>query len=322
MLSILSLSHDSLLATHSSAVLAAFLTLLNAPEKAVPMRMLTSLNLFQRLCAPALSQSQFLYTNTPTAISASNTVITKPTGLARKAAFKPVCATVAVLVAAACPPSKPVIVSTVLPSPSSAFPPELTVRLNSANFTRAKAAANSLTPVLSVLVCSLHHAIESPAFCSISPAFWAPSCTPFTSRSASRSRPPPAIQLSSFAISVSSLPLSQSIGDVLNALEKCEPTTSSALDARPASSEPTFPAKPLTVALSVSTLSLRAFALSSVSCDRITPAFSALPASSCRAAPPSSTIPARLSALLPNRVIASVSRSVSFCTLDSAVKVS
>ena len=33
MLSILSLSHDSLLATHSSAVLAAFLTLLNAPEK-------------------------------------------------------------------------------------------------------------------------------------------------------------------------------------------------------------------------------------------------------------------------------------------------
>ena len=122
------------------------------------------LKLVPKALRTGLEPVPVLYTNTPTAISASNTVITKPTGLARKAAFKPVCATVAVLVAAACPPSKPVIVSTVLPSPSSAFPPELTVRLNSANFTRAKAAANSLTPVLSVLVCSLHHAIESPAF--------------------------------------------------------------------------------------------------------------------------------------------------------------
>ena len=194
--------------------------------------------------------------------------------------------------------------------------------LKSSTFLTAHAAAKPLSTFTSVSLWSLHHFSASPAFCSISPAFWAPSCTPFTSRSANRSKPPPAIQLSSFAISVSSLPLSQSIGLALNALEKCEPTISSALDARPASSEPTFPAKPLTVALSVSTLSLRAFAPSSVSCDRITPAFSALPASSCRAAPPSSTIPARLSALLPNRVIASVSRSVSFCTLDSAVKVS
>ena len=60
MLSILSLSHDSLSPTHSRAVLAAFLTLLNAPEKAVPIRILTFLNLFQRLCAPALMVSQFL----------------------------------------------------------------------------------------------------------------------------------------------------------------------------------------------------------------------------------------------------------------------
>ena len=101
MLSILSLSHDSLLATHSSAVLAAFLTLLNAPGKAVPMRMLTSLNLFQRLCAPALMVSQFLYSSTPTAISASTARMTAPIGFAAIAVLSPVCATVAVPVAAA-----------------------------------------------------------------------------------------------------------------------------------------------------------------------------------------------------------------------------
>ena len=194
--------------------------------------------------------------------------------------------------------------------------------LKSSTFLTAHAAARPFSTFTSVSLWSLHHFSASPAFCSISPAFWAPSCTPFTSRSARRSRPPPAIQLSSFAISLSSLPLNQSIGEVLNAVAKCAPTTSSACDARPASSEPTLPAKPLTVALSVSTLSLSAFAPSSVSCERITPAFSALPASSCRAAPPSSMIPARLSAPLPNRVMASVSRSVSFCTLDSAVNVS
>ena len=43
-----------LVSDHSRAVLAAFLTLSNAPEKAVPILMLTSLNFFQSFCAVAV----------------------------------------------------------------------------------------------------------------------------------------------------------------------------------------------------------------------------------------------------------------------------
>ena len=107
MLSILLLSHDSLSPTHSSAVLAAFLTLSNAPEKAVPILMLTSLNFFQSFCAVSVILSP---NKSQTAIKASTARMITPIGFAFIAILSPVCAVVAAPVAAACAPVTPIIV--------------------------------------------------------------------------------------------------------------------------------------------------------------------------------------------------------------------
>ena len=82
--------------------------------------------------------------------------------------------------------------------------------------------------------------------------------------------------------------------------------------------EPSLPRLPFICALSVSRESFMSFRSASVSPERMRPMSSASLPNFFSDAPPSSMIPAKLSAPLPKSSIAAWSRSVSFSILESA----